>query len=80
MFRSGASITRAIMKPVAEQDGYHLVSREQQVVLVVETPHRSQKNGGGGGSGGGFFLACQIWGECSTIHSPPELFFFSFFF
>ena len=26
---------------------------------------------------GDFFLACEdFWGECSTIHSTPELFFF----
>ena len=25
---------------------------------------------------GGSFLACKDFGECSTIHSPPALFFF----
>ena len=28
--------------------------------------------------GGGFFLACKDLGKCSTIHSPPALFFFFF--
>ena len=28
--------------------------------------------------GAGFFLACEDLGECSTIHSPPALFFFFF--
>ena len=29
-----------------------------------------------GGGGGGFFLACEDFRKCSTIHSPPVLFFF----
>ena len=29
------------------------------------------------GGGGGFFLACENFGECSTVHSLPELFFLS---
>ena len=32
----------------------------------------------GGSGAGGFFLACEDLGECSTIHSPPALFFFFF--
>ena len=32
------------------------------------------------GGGGGFFLASEILGECSIIHSPPALFYFYFHF
>ena len=37
-------------------------------------------DGGNGGDGGGgsFSSLARIWGECSTIHSPPALFFFFF--
>ena len=32
------------------------------------------------GGSGGFLFACEDFvGECSTIHSPPALFFFFFF-
>ena len=34
------------------------------------------ETGGHGGGGGIFFLACEDLGRCSTIHSPPALFFF----
>ena len=27
--------------------------------------------------GGGIFSLARIWGECSTFHSPPALFFFN---
>ena len=30
-------------------------------------------DGGGDGGGGGFFLACEDFGKCSTIHFPAAL-------
>ena len=46
--------------------------RENYSVISCEEVHRQC----GVGGGGGFFLACEILGECSTIHSPPAFFFF----
>ena len=54
---------------VLSEEGNYLFMNQGEQPLSLTEIH-------GSSGGGGFFLACEDFGECTTIHSPLTHFFF----
>ena len=52
---------------------------KNKAIVLTKSSYLINNGGGGGGGGGGLVVAfssrTRILGECSTIQSPPALFF-----
>ena len=73
-------VTQDSCRVTGEQTAEFLVTRmAADHDLRHLTVIKKKKNYGGGG-GGSISSRATIWGECSTIYSPPSLFLLFFFF